>query len=77
MPRGSSFTLTDGATLGLFFIQRYRFLTIDQFARSAALNRSTASDQLQMIERFGLLGHFGNTGLAGRHRCIIVSIRLI
>jgi Replication-relaxation len=65
MPRGSSFTLTDGATLGLFFIQRYRFLTIDQFARSAALNRSTASDQLRMMERFGLLGHFGNTGLAG------------
>src|SRR3954470_24474550 len=65
MPRGSALTLTDGATLGLFFIQRYRFLTIDQFARSANLNRSTASDQLRMMERFGLLGHFGNTGLAG------------
>ena len=65
MPRGSSFTLTDGATLGLFFIQRYRFLTIDQFARAAELNRSTASDQLRMMERVGLLGHFGNTGLAG------------
>jgi hypothetical protein len=49
MPRGSNFTLTDGATLGLFFIQRYRFLTIDQFARAAALNRSTASDQLRVI----------------------------
>jgi hypothetical protein len=65
MPRGSSFTLTGGATLGLFFIQRYRFLTIDQFARAAELNRSTASNQLRMMERHGLLGYFGNTGLAG------------
>jgi hypothetical protein len=65
MPRGSSLTLTDGAILGLFFIQRYRFLTIDQFARAADLNRSTASDQLLMLERHGLLNHFGNTGLAG------------
>jgi hypothetical protein len=65
MPRGSALTLTDGATLGLFFIQRYRFLTIDQFARAARLNRSTASDQLRMFERHGLLNHFGNTGLAG------------
>src|SRR5437763_14076077 len=65
MPRGSNFTLTDGATLGLFFIQRYRFLTIDQFARAADLNRSTAADQLRFFERHGMLGHFGNTGLAG------------
>jgi hypothetical protein len=65
MPRGSSFSLTKKATLGLFFIQRYRFLTKDQYARSADLNRSTASDQLRMMERGGLLGYFGNTGLAG------------
>ena len=65
MPRGSSLTLPDSTVLGLFFIQRYRFLTIDQFARAADLNRSTASDQLRFLERFCLLGHFGNTGLAG------------
>ena len=65
MPRGSALTLTDATVLGLFFLQRYRFLTIDQFARAAALNRSTASDQLRALERHGLLGHFGNTGLAG------------
>jgi hypothetical protein len=51
--------------LGLFFIQRYRFLTIDQFARAASLNRSTASDQLRFLERFHCLEHFGNTGLSG------------
>jgi hypothetical protein len=65
MPRGKSFTLTAQAALGLFFIQRYRFLTIDQFARAGSLNRSTASDQLRFMERHGLLNHFGNTGLAG------------
>ena len=27
--------LTEGLVLGLFFVQRYRFLTIDQFARAA------------------------------------------
>jgi Replication-relaxation len=65
MPRGKALTLTDQATLGLFFIQRYRFLTTDQVARAAALNRSTAADQLRFLERHGLLGYFGNTGLAG------------
>src|SRR5215213_1090718 len=65
MPRGQALTLTPAATLGLFFIQRYRFLTIDQFAKAGSLNRSTASDQLRMLERHGLLGHFGNTGLPG------------
>jgi hypothetical protein len=58
MPRSSSFTLTDEATLDLFFIQRYRFLTIDQFAQATEINRSTASDQLRIMERHGLLGHF-------------------
>jgi hypothetical protein len=51
MPYTSDLTLSDNATLGLFYIQRYRFLTIDQFARATALNRSTASDQLRMMER--------------------------
>ncbi len=65
MPRGRSFSLTDKATIGLFYIQRYRFLTADQFARAAEANRSTAADQLRFMERHGLLGYFGNTGLAG------------
>jgi hypothetical protein len=65
MLRGSVLTLTNNATIGLFYIQRYRFLTIDQFARATELNRSTASDQLRMMEKFGLLGYLGNTELAG------------
>jgi hypothetical protein len=66
MPRGSNLTLSEQAAVGLFFIQRYRFLTIDQFARATALKRSTAADQLRMLERHSLLGYFGNTGLGGR-----------
>jgi hypothetical protein len=66
MPRNGHLTLTDPGTVGLFFIQRYRFLTIDQFARAAGLNPSTAGDQLRCFERHGLLGYFGNTGLSGR-----------
>src|SRR5688500_238251 len=66
MPRGKNTTLTEAAAVGLFFIQRYRFLTIDQFARIASLNRSTASGQLRFLERQGFLHHFGNTKLSGR-----------
>jgi Replication-relaxation len=61
----ASLTLTNRGGLGLFFIQRYRFLTVDQFARAADINRNTASHQLKNFERHGLLGHFGNTGLKG------------
>ena len=65
MPRGKNLTLTEAAAFGLFFIQRYRFLTIDQFARIASLNRKTAAGQLQFLERQGFLDHFGNTKLSG------------
>jgi Replication-relaxation len=65
MPRGMVVTLSNKTADGLFFMQRYRYLTIDQYARAAHLNRSTARDQLHHMERHGLLGYFGNTGLAG------------
>ena len=65
MPRGKNLTLMDAAAFGCFFIQRYRFLTIDQFARIASLNRTTAAGQLRFLERQGFLDHFGNTKLAG------------
>jgi Replication-relaxation len=58
-------TLTGGTILGLFFVQRYRFLTIEQFARAAGMKRAAASDQLRALERHGLLGHFGNVGMRG------------
>jgi hypothetical protein len=65
MPSATRLTLTEQATVGLFFIQRYRFLTIDQFARVAGMNRHTAGNQLRRFELQGLLDHFGNTRLNG------------
>jgi hypothetical protein len=36
----NSFVLTPSIVLGLFFIQRYRFLTIVQFAKASGFSRS-------------------------------------
>jgi hypothetical protein len=58
-------TLTENAIVGLFCIQRYRFLTIDQFARIACLHRITCAKKLRVYEQQGFLGHFGNTGVRG------------
>lgn len=66
MPHSVHLKLTESAIAGFFFIQRYRFLTIDQFARATGLHRTTAADQLRFFSRHELLGHFGNTGLNGR-----------
>jgi Replication-relaxation len=65
MPQSVPVTLTENATVGLFCIQRYRFLTIDQFARIACLHRSTAVGKLRLFEEQGYLGHFGNIGMRG------------
>lgn len=63
--RERGITLTESIILGLFFIQRYRFLTIDQYARVSGLKRASASNQLLGLERHGILGHFGNVGQRG------------
>jgi hypothetical protein len=60
--------LTEGLVLGLFFVQRYRFLTINQFARAAGMHRDTASRQLRNLELRGVLSHFGNACLPGHGR---------
>jgi hypothetical protein len=39
--------------LGLFFVQRYRFLTINQFSRAAGMHRDTASRHLRNLELRG------------------------
>ena len=65
MAQSVRLTLTESTIAGLFFIQRYRFLTIDQFARAGGLHHSTASEQLRQFQRLGVLGFFGNTRLPG------------
>jgi DNA-binding MarR family transcriptional regulator len=61
----SDLSLSAESLLGLFYIQRYRFLTISQYARIASLNHDTATKQLRRFEERGLLGYFGNTGIRG------------
>ena len=58
-------TLTERAVAGLFCVQRYRFLTINQFAKASGLHRITAANKLLFFQQCGLLGYFGNTGLRG------------
>jgi hypothetical protein len=65
MPYGKRLALTEAVAIGFFFIYRYRFLTIDQFARIASLNRTTASHQLCFGELHGFLRACGNARLAG------------
>jgi Replication-relaxation len=65
MAKASVLTLTPPAVLGLFFIQRYRFLTIAQFARCSGLSRHRAEDLLHSLERKGLLGYFGFVRIPG------------
>jgi hypothetical protein len=59
-------SLSAEAMLGLFFIQRYRFLSIAQFAKASGLSPSWAKELLLDLERREkLLGHFGNTPVRG------------
>ena len=53
--------LTESLVQGLFSIQRYRFLTINQFARVSGLHHSTAADKLYFLSQVGVLAYFGNT----------------
>lgn len=61
----SGLTLTDNSLLGLFFIQRYRFLTVSQFARVVGMHADTAYKQLRALELHRILGHFGNISIPG------------
>ena len=65
MPDSVRVTLTENSIVGLASVQRYRFLTIEQFARSSSLHYITAANKLRLFEQQGFLGHFGNTGVRG------------
>jgi DNA-binding PadR family transcriptional regulator len=65
-PPPTGLTLSDNALVGLYFIQRYRFLTVAQFGRAARLKRSFSAELLRSLETRGFLGYFGNVGMQGR-----------
>ena len=65
-PPPTGLTLSENALVGLYFIQRYRFLTIVQFGRAAGLKPSFSAELLRSLEARGFLGYFGNVGMQGR-----------
>jgi hypothetical protein len=65
MAKAKVLTLTPTTVLGLFFIQRYRFLTIAQFARASGLSHHRSEDVLRALELHGVLGHFGHVRIPG------------
>src|SRR4051794_39688717 len=64
-PPPTGLTLSENALVGLYFIQRYRFLTIAQFGRAAGLKPSFSAELLRSLETRGFLGYFGNIGTHG------------
>ena len=64
-PPPTGLTLSRNALVGLYFIQRYRFLTVAQFGRAATLKPSFSAELLRSLETRGFLGSFGNVGTHG------------
>jgi len=58
-------TLTPTLSLGLFFLQRYRFLIIAQFAKAAGLSHERGQDVLYAMSRRGIVASFGNVTIPG------------
>jgi hypothetical protein len=54
MEPGESLIVTPGAVLGLFYLQRYRFLTITQVARVTGLSYHHTAD---LLRGFAARGH--------------------
>ena len=61
-----SLILTEEALTGLFYIQRYRYLTINQFGHITGLSYEKSASVLRIMERKSYLGHFGNVPFGGR-----------
>jgi len=65
MVSGAVGAVSDRAMLGLFFIQRYRFLSNLQFAKASGLRPNSVRELLRNFERKKFLGSFGNVGIRG------------
>src|SRR3954452_10008051 len=58
--------LSEGAFTGLYFIYKYRFQTIAQFAKTANFSPYHAAEVLRGLERWGMVGYFGFIGIPGQ-----------
>jgi hypothetical protein len=59
-------TLSEGTLRGLACMQKYRFLTITQFAKIAGFSFYHAAEVLRGLERWGLVSWFGYVGIPGQ-----------
>jgi hypothetical protein len=57
--------LTSGTLFGLACMQKYRFLTIAQFARYTAVRYDHAAEKLREMEHRRIVGYFGYTSIPG------------
>ena len=64
----SGLSLSEKPLRGLFYIYKYRFLSISQFAHVSGLSRYHAAEILRKLERIAAVGFFGNTPVAGAGR---------
>ena len=61
MPKARS--LSPGTVTGLYLMQKYRFLTVGQFARIAGFSTYHAAEVLRDLTRWGFIGFFGYIGI--------------
>src|SRR4051812_32075063 len=66
MPKIPGLSLTDATLRGLFFIARYRFLTIGQFAKIPNYSNYHAGEILRKLESRNAVGFFGFTSIPGQ-----------
>jgi hypothetical protein len=59
-------SLSEGMLRGLFYISRYRFLTIHQFAKIANYSNYHAGEMLRRLESNQAVGFFGFTSIPGQ-----------
>lgn len=65
MRRRRDIVLSDHMVRALQFIERYRYLTVDQVKQIVPLKRTSVSDLLRGLEQKHVLASFGNVGIRG------------
>lgn len=65
MAKAANVVLTEHTLEALWFIEKYRYLTVNQVAVVTGLRPKSVSEMLLRLERQRLLKHFGNVGMRG------------
>jgi Replication-relaxation len=65
MAKMQGFAISVGTLRGLFFINKYRFLSINQFAKIAGFSEYHSGEVLRKLEARGAVGYFGFVSIPG------------